>query len=978
MAKITFTLPITGGEGSGVTNLSYTASPTDGTVNSDTGADASIPLADATNAGLLSPAEKIKLNNTSGINNGDQTSIAGITGTKTQFNTAVTDGDFLFVGDVIAYTDEQAQDAVGNILVGSPTIDFTYDDSTPNITATVKTNSITATELSNSINISEFINDSDYATINYVDSHSNRTDNPHNVTKSQIGLGNVDNTSDLNKPISIATQTALDLKENKSEKNQINGYAGLDGSGKIFSNQLPALAITDTFVVNSQATMLNLTTAEIGDIAVRTDLNKTFILKGLNYSILTDWQELITPTDSVSSVFGRSGAVIANVGDYTTALVTETVNKNYQTDNQKLFNDATSSIQTQLNNRELIGINSIAEVYVETSGNDSTAVLGNQRKPYLTIDAALDALPAGGGVIKIGVGSFSSPDQTKIKSNTAFIGSKEPVINSTVTISAPNTRPTISAPTALINGTILTGGFLALNKSNITVQNLGIDVGKTWVDTFNGGVTVEGLVIASITATAPVKNITVNNVTALGYSPATAQHCMLFENIIDSKFNNLTTYYNVHGVVIKGLSVNVDGINAYSHKDNGLIIKSDMYASTRDVSVNNVNISSLSGYEGGGIILEEWVNGLSLLERVSLNNINLKHVKFGLNNVNKVSSVNISNFNLYDSNTFGIKFDNNIDKINLSGLNIVKTSTNAIDVSVTGSAVVNIVNSSVSDATGIGYKLTTAGNALINLVNSNTLNTTVSYSITGTGIYGSSNFGTGTTAGYIKFNNSFVRSDGRIFSTNDNNFGDLAFTNGSLDLHFSNSAQKGTIESYNFSTASPKPLEIRSLNYNVTTAGAVTATTYTGGASLTGDPTAPTAAAGTNNLTIANTAFVNNLVSSGSYTPTISANTNCVTPGALLSTYTRIGNIITLRLLVLAANFTAANTQTTMTVNLPINRTLNDVKSIGCGSGFNASGDYWAAIAQTVANNNTMLVSFKTPSTNGGNISLFVQYDITK
>lgn len=39
--------------------------------------------------------------------------------------------------------------------------------------------------------------------------------NPHGTTKTNIGLGNVDNTSDLNKPISTATQTALDLKENK-------------------------------------------------------------------------------------------------------------------------------------------------------------------------------------------------------------------------------------------------------------------------------------------------------------------------------------------------------------------------------------------------------------------------------------------------------------------------------------------------------------------------------------------------------------------------------------------------------------------------------------------------------------------------------------------------------------------------------------------------------------------------------------------
>lgn len=45
-----------------------------------------------------------------------------------------------------------------------------------------------------------------------VDAHANLTNNPHSVTKAQVGLGNVDNTSDLDKPISTATQDALDLK----------------------------------------------------------------------------------------------------------------------------------------------------------------------------------------------------------------------------------------------------------------------------------------------------------------------------------------------------------------------------------------------------------------------------------------------------------------------------------------------------------------------------------------------------------------------------------------------------------------------------------------------------------------------------------------------------------------------------------------------------------------------------------------------
>ena len=46
------------------------------------------------------------------------------------------------------------------------------------------------------------------------DSHLTDINNPHAVTKTQIGLGNVDNTSDINKPISTATQAALDAKQN--------------------------------------------------------------------------------------------------------------------------------------------------------------------------------------------------------------------------------------------------------------------------------------------------------------------------------------------------------------------------------------------------------------------------------------------------------------------------------------------------------------------------------------------------------------------------------------------------------------------------------------------------------------------------------------------------------------------------------------------------------------------------------------------
>ena len=88
-----------------------------------------------------------------------------------------------------------------------------------------------------------------------------------------------------------------------------NGIAPLDGSGKVPTDHLPALAITETFVVNSQANMLALT-AQTGDTAVRTDVNKTFILTASPASTLGNWQELLTPTDAVQSVDGSTGAVV--------------------------------------------------------------------------------------------------------------------------------------------------------------------------------------------------------------------------------------------------------------------------------------------------------------------------------------------------------------------------------------------------------------------------------------------------------------------------------------------------------------------------------------------------------------------------------------------------------------------------------------------------------------------------------------------
>jgi hypothetical protein len=64
------------------------------------------------------------------------------------------------------------------------------------------------------------------------------------LTKTQLeidlALNNVDNTSDVNKPVSTAQAAADALKEDKANKGVVSGYASLDATGKVPVAQLPA------------------------------------------------------------------------------------------------------------------------------------------------------------------------------------------------------------------------------------------------------------------------------------------------------------------------------------------------------------------------------------------------------------------------------------------------------------------------------------------------------------------------------------------------------------------------------------------------------------------------------------------------------------------------------------------------------------------------------------------------------------------
>jgi hypothetical protein len=131
-----------------------------------------------------------------GTNSGDQTSIVGITGTKAQFDTAVSDGNILYVGDVTQYTDEAAQDAIGTMVDAS----LTYVDATPILQRAALTGAITAPAGSNATSLGSFttaqlnaaLSDADVATGGGTASGTNTGDNATNTQYSGLAASKQD------------------------------------------------------------------------------------------------------------------------------------------------------------------------------------------------------------------------------------------------------------------------------------------------------------------------------------------------------------------------------------------------------------------------------------------------------------------------------------------------------------------------------------------------------------------------------------------------------------------------------------------------------------------------------------------------------------------------------------------------------------------------------------------------------------------
>jgi hypothetical protein len=258
------------------------------------------------------------------------------------------------------------------------------------------------------------------------------------------------------------------------QKGEASGLASLGSDGKLTRSQLPELSLTDVHVVNSLAEMLALaTTTQSGDVALRTDVSKTYIHNGGNTGTITDWTELLVPPQSVLSVNGKTGVLVLSTDD-----VAEGVANQYFT---------------------------TARVQATNVGGDSTGTVSNQKTVKLQGVAISAATPSDKAVLR-----FSSES-----------GQYELVTLDTSSVAGLEAALTSKASQASLD---ITNAAVALKASSATVATLQTLVDtkapQSAVDTLNTEVAAINTAIGDLT-NGEVSAIA-GRVTALETAPAKA------------------------------------------------------------------------------------------------------------------------------------------------------------------------------------------------------------------------------------------------------------------------------------------------------------------------------------------------------------------------------------------------------------------------------------------------------------------------
>lgn len=257
----------------------------------------------------------------------------------------------------------------GNISDLSDTVTSNYNDLSGQISDLSDTVSANYTDLDDKITAAK----------GDLSDHIADKSNPHEVTATQVGLGNCDNTSDLNKPISTATQTALDGKVDKLvNKPTANTYTkvtitdeGLVSSGDTLSaSDIPSLTLEKISDVTASAEEVNIldgatvSTAELNVLdGITADTSELNILDGATLTT-TELNYVNGVTSSIQTqlngkeptITGAATSVVSSDLTASRVIVSDSNGKisvsDITTTELNCLDNVTSNIQTQINGKQ--------------------------------------------------------------------------------------------------------------------------------------------------------------------------------------------------------------------------------------------------------------------------------------------------------------------------------------------------------------------------------------------------------------------------------------------------------------------------------------------------------------------------------------------------------------------------------------------------------------------------------------------------
>jgi len=227
----------------------------------------------------------------------DTTSVHGITdtaalATKTYADTAVS-------------THSSDTTDVHGIADTSALATKTYADTA----ASTAASSSLSTHASDTTDIHGIADTSILVTTTGVQSLTNKTiTTPSGLVKSDVGLGNVDNTSDANKPVSTATQTALDLKASLNSPT-------FTGTVTLPANTISQSMMSDDSVGTNEIGGLAVTEGKIADGAVTSVkiANDTIVNADINTAAAIDWTKLAISSTVSSTEIGYVDGVTSSI-----------------------------------------------------------------------------------------------------------------------------------------------------------------------------------------------------------------------------------------------------------------------------------------------------------------------------------------------------------------------------------------------------------------------------------------------------------------------------------------------------------------------------------------------------------------------------------------------------------------------------------------------------------------------------------------